>query len=158
MKSISLTQGQFAIVDNDDYEWLSKFKWYADRNRSSYYARRNKNGKYIKMCRLIMGLKYGDKRMVDHINGNGLDNRRCNLRICTNAENQHNQRPRIGTSEYKGVSLNRKNGYWIARIRVNGVRIYLGCSLDEKQAAILYDKAAIKYFGRFAHLNLPEGK
>lgn len=112
------------------------------------------------MCRLIMGCKRGDSQFIDHVNNNGLDNRRSNLRICTNAENQHNQIPRMGSSRFKGVHRHKKSNYWIARIRVDGIRIYLGCSKDEIKAAKMYDVGAIRYFKEYAKLNFSksEGK
>jgi hypothetical protein len=157
MKKIKLTQNKFTLVDNEDFELLSKHKWYALRCKSTgrYYVRRHYsiNGKQrvCIMARELMGLKYGDKRKVDHINHNTLDNRKENLRVCSNAENGHNRVSNYGVSRYKGVSKSRKN--WMSRIMLNGKRIYLGYFKNEKDAAMAYNRAALRYYGKFAYLN-----
>jgi len=164
MKNIQLTQGKFAIVDDADYEWLSKFKWCAVKDRYTFYAVRSirlPNGKQqkIRMHREILGLKCGDKRQGDHRNHNGLHNWRDNLRICTNTENQYNQRPQKDrSSQFKGVSWHKSHLKWEANIMINGKNLYLGNYVSEIEAAHVYDAAAIKYYGEFANLNIPEGK
>ena len=170
MKHIKLTQGQVAIVDDEDYEWLNQWKWCASYNpkRSVYVAVRKfqaKNGKRktLLMSRIILGLKVGDKRQADHINHDTLDNRRANLRICTHAENQHNQRAhrfhngKPCLSQYHGVSWHKAAKKWHARIRNNGKRIYLGCFTSEIAAAQRYNKAATELFGEFACVNKLRG-
>ncbi len=100
---IPLTQGKFAIVDAEDYDWLIRYKWHACKCKNTYYASRVRGGKTIKMHREIMRAPKG--LVCDHINHNGLDNRKRNLRLCTNAQNCYNQRASAtGTSKYKGVS------------------------------------------------------
>ena len=149
---IPLTQSKFAIVDAKDYERLAQYKWYAVKKQGTYYARRNVNGKTILMHREILDVPVGF--FCDHKNHNGLDNRRCNLRICTHAQNIQNSRPRAnGTSRYKGVSWNRNKRKWQAHIRHRGHFIYLGCYDYEADAAIAYDDMAIELFGEFACLN-----
>lgn len=159
MQKIPLTQGQFALVDDADYEELSKYKWYANKNRSGiFYAWRvskNKNGspEKISMHRQLLGLKHGDKRQGDHINHNGLDNRRNNLRICTPQQNQFNQRKKPKTSRYKGVSWCSRTKKWMAGIQFDGKSIFLGRFRFEELAALAYDFAALKYFREFAKFN-----
>ena len=155
---IPLTQGRFAKVDPEDYMWLSQFRWFCQRGRSKYYAavnasRRNKaKRKTILMHRLIMGTP--EHLVCDHINRNGLDNRKRNLRNCTQAENSLNQGSRRdSTSRFKGVSWLKGAEKWMAQIHVNGKSKYLGYFDDEIQAAKTYDEAAKKYHGEFANLN-----
>lgn len=157
MKKIPLTQGKFAIVDNRDYLRVSKFKWYASCVRKFlWYAKRHtprRNGKQgtILMHRLILDAPKGAH--TDHINGNGLDNRRSNIRPCTNRQNCQNQQKRRGTSKFKGVCWHKTSGWWRAQIGHLGKVIYLGDFTNEKDAAEAYDKAAVKYFGEFANTN-----
>ena len=115
MKKIPLTQNKFALVDDADYDWLNQFKWYARNEGQRYYACRSfrvdGHVHHIVMHRLILGLKEGDGKITDHIDGNGLNNSRSNLRICTSAENNFNQRPQAGkTSKYKGVHWDKIKG------------------------------------------------
>ncbi len=157
MRQIKLTQGKVAIVDDADYEVLSKHKWYAQLIGKVWYAQRNikkTNGQRTiqKMHRLVMNppAKIG----IDHINGNGLDNCRCNLRICSQSENCQNQKAiRGGTSKFKGVHFHKQSNKWMARIHVNYKSIYLGVFDAETKAAIAYNEAAAYFFGDFARLN-----
>jgi hypothetical protein len=160
MKEISLTQGMVAIVDDDDYEWLSQWKWYANRVRYTFYAARNiwKNGKNIpvRMHREILHLTPGDKNIVDHKNQNGLDNRKENLRIATPALNGCNcKMNKKNTSGYRGVRWEGRCKKWVAEIKVNGKLKYLGVYINSKDAAKAYDLAALKYRKENALLNLP---
>ncbi|KKN70096.1 hypothetical protein LCGC14_0434210 [marine sediment metagenome] len=151
-KKISLTQGKFAIVDDGDYEELSKHKWCATKGRSTYYARRAEYREYIYMHRQI--LSQPDGILTDHRDGNGLNNTRDNLRICTKGQNSMNQRPQKGGSScYKGVSWHKARGKWHARIELNQKTKHLGIYDNEIEAAKAYDNAASELFGEFAYTN-----
>ena len=155
MQKIPLTQGKFALVDDADYEWLSKWKWWARMNRSKrFYAARHRKHRAIYMHREIMKPPKG--MQVDHINHDTLDNRRCNLRICTHTQNMQNKKSYKGSSsKYKGVSWDKEHKNYRADITYKGKRIHLGHYTNEKDAARAYDNKAIELFGAFAKLNLP---
>lgn len=152
-REIPLTQGKFALVDADDYEDLSKYKWCFDGK----YARRNLPrsfgaGKHIRMHQVILPAPEG--LVVDHISGNKLDNRKENLRIITNQQNQFNLHSSKSTiSEYKGASWDSEKHLWRARIKVNYKTIHLGYFEDPRDAAAAYNCEALKYFGEHAALN-----
>ena len=158
MKRIPLTKGKHAIVDNADYEWLSKWRWQINSNGAAFRTEW-KNGKtynHIQMHRDILDASH--KNEVDHINHNRLDNRRCNLRLCSRSQNAMNVRPRKGvSSKYKGVSFDAQtlniSKKWRAYINVDQKRIYLGRFCSEQGAAIAYNKAAKRLHGKFAYLN-----
>ena len=154
--------GKICVVDPEDYEELSKYKWYAVRSPRGFYAVRSakaKNGrsgqKNVRMHRVI--LKAPEDKFIDHINHNGLDNRKSNLRICTMQQNTWNMRKQKGncTSQYKGVTWRKDIGKWQARIICDGKRISIGFFDDEKAAAMAYDAKAKELFGEFAAPNLP---
>lgn len=157
MKKIILTQGQFALVNDEDFEKVNQFKWCADKYKDTFYAHRriesNKNSKKIYMHRFIMGASKGFE--VDHINGNGLDNRQINLRVCTHKQNIINQKMRKdNTSGYKGVSLSKKYKYprWRANIGVDGRQKFLGYYSNPEKAYKAYCSAAREIFGEFVRL------
>lgn len=155
MKEIELTQGWTTFVSDEDYDGLSKFKWYALRNGSNIYAARNEGRppfrRTIQMHTVIMKTPRGMK--TDHINGNGLDNRRENLRICTHAENMRNSRPHSNnTSGFKGVAWNKRESKWVAHIRLNRKRIHLGYFDTAEAAATAYEKAARELHGEFSRI------
>ncbi|MHC4693236.1 MAG: hypothetical protein ACYS67_10890, partial [Planctomycetota bacterium] len=162
-RRIPLTRGKYAIVDPDDYYHLSKHRWHAVRGKETFYAARwlvNKAGrKCIQMHRAI--LKVPDGTWIDHINQDGLDNRKINIRPATRAQNMRNRskyKSRSFSSKYKGVTRIRGKKLWKAHITVNRRTILLGSFQDEIAAAKAYDKAAKKYHGQFASLNFTQPK
>lgn len=160
MKEIKLTKGQVALVDDEDYEYLNQWKWQAHESYNNFYAMRsyseNNKTKHVLMHRLIMKTKTGYD--VDHIDHNGLNNQKNNLRNCSRSDNLKNNTPR-GRSRYMGVRYQseRKNGkvyeYICSQITVNGKWMHLGLFKTEEDAAMAYDNAARKYFGEYANLN-----
>lgn len=146
MKEIPLTQGQVALVDDEDYEFLNQWKWHAQKGLNTYYATRTINRKItkgewkcesMKMHRAI--LKPPDNMVVDHINHNGLDNRKENLRIVTHRENHWN---RLHQRKYIGVQL--IDGGYHAVIRINGMRKYIGRFKTQEDAHSAYMDEAFK--------------
>lgn len=156
MKKIQLSQGQFALVDDDDYDRLSKYKWCALKHHTGkYYAARTdvaNNRKTIRMHRFIMGICDDTDKVADHINNDPLDNRKVNLRVCTKKENAKNRTSKKGASSvYLGVNIS-GNGF-IARVGSGEDRKYLGYFSCEIEAAKAYDIAAKEMHGEFANLN-----
>lgn len=148
MKQIELTKGKAAFVDDEDYERLSQYKWHF-LNAGNGYARTWNGGKNTYMHKMLLQTS----NYVDHINGNGLDNRKENLRECTNSQNQGNVKKNKGTSKYKGVHKT-KDGYFEAGLFIsNKGRQYLGRFKSEDEAGHIYNKAAVQHFGEFAVLN-----
>lgn len=153
VKQITLSKGQFAIVDPNLFEELNKFKWSVEGRTGKFYASRRINGKLIKMHRFILGLE-DPKICVDHINGNTLDNRISNLRICTWAQNLRNSAIKPSNkSGYKGVCFSEKLNRFRATIKVNYKQIHLGVFRTAIEAARAYNAAAILHHGEFARLN-----
>jgi hypothetical protein len=153
VRYIDLTGGFFAIVDAGDYEWLSKHTWRVTGGYSSYACCKIAN-KTVYMHRLIMNPPPG--MVVDHINRNRWDNRRSNLRACTQAENLQNRRKSRGTSVFKGVFWHTRRRKWLATIGHMGKTIQIGFFDEEIKAARAYDDAARRLFGQYACLNFPD--
>ena len=157
MKQIQLTQGEVALVDDSDYEWLNQWKWYATQDRHTFYAirttGRRQNRSAQLMHRLILGLRPGDKRQCDHIDKNGLNNQLSNLRVCTLSQNPQYQKKKAGTSRYKGVYWHCSYHKWYSHIRVKGKNVHLGSFNSEIDAARSYDVAALKHHCEFAMTN-----
>lgn len=162
MKKVYLYSGIFVLVDDFDSVLLEGRCWVWNRGRKCVQAQvwdtKLARMRTVLLHRLIMNAPPG--LQVDHINGNQLDNRRCNLRLCTNLQNSYNfqkyktkQKP---TSVYKGVSFDLLSEKWRARINVGGKTIYLGRFTTETEAARVRDLAAIEYHGMFANLNFPQ--
>ncbi len=160
MKQIPLKgkygEGKFALVDDSDYEYLNQFNWHIHKKPKTSYVRRNKkleNGRMsgIEMHREIMKPSKG--LLVDHINHNGLDNRKSNLRTCTHSQSLAN-RSFGGKSKYKGVYYT-KTG-WSTQITHNKKNNYLGIFKNEVEAAKCYDEAAKRLHGKFANLNFKD--
>jgi hypothetical protein len=149
-------------VDDDDYRTfdLGSYNWSRLIGRTTTYAKTYKNHKTVLLHRLIMGLETSPKSIcVDHIDHNGLNNSRTNLRITDSAGNHHNSRKSLSgrlTSSYKGVRFNFDNNKnpWTAHITLSGEWKYLGCYRTQEEAATAYNKAAIELFGLMAHLNI----
>ena len=151
-RKIPLSRGLVAIVDEDDYEWLSRWRWHATCRG---YAARNKpkpERGLIFMHREILELPEG--LQGDHINGDKIDNRRCNLRPATDAENHRNRPLRADNSSgFKGVRRRSDCNRWVAEISVGGRYLYLGLFESAVEAARAYNAAAVLHYGEFAWLN-----
>jgi hypothetical protein len=153
-------KGKVVIVSPCDYAILKPFKWwvkFSGVNRQQAYIKTSfrVNGKqrYISIHRMIMNPKIDQE--VDHINGNGLDNRRENLRVCTTAENVRNSSKRKdSTHQYKGTVFVKNRNRWRSRIQVNGKRYWSGYFKTEIEAAKRFDEMAKKYHGEYVKLNL----
>ena len=153
MKTLQLTQGKVTVVDDEDYERVAQYKWTLLRRGIIESAYRQSNFQSHHLHRMIMRLEYGDERMIDHINGNGLDNRKSNLRICNKQQNGRNRgKNKNNKSGYKGVFWNTQAGKWQTQIGIPK-QLYLGRFIDKKDAALAYNKAALKHHGEFARLN-----
>ena len=155
---IELTKGYSTIVDDADYVVLASWKWRVlDNRHGQFYAirsspRRIKPRRTVLMHREILDAPTGV--MVDHINGDGLDNQRNNLRLCTNAQNQQNRRKHAtASSRYKGVCWDKSVDKWLARIGPHGKVQILGWHASELEAARAYDRAAHEMCGEFARFN-----
>jgi hypothetical protein len=153
MKKIPLTQGKYALVDDEDFAELSQYKWqyscgYATRGVSRRDQRLGMPSK-VNMQRQLLGYPKGMD--TDHINGDKLDNRRFNLRACSHTENTRNRAKEIrNTSGYVGVHWHKVNKKWVAQIKVNQKVVYLGSFTSVKEAINTRREAAMKYFGEYA--------
>lgn len=154
-------EGMFALVDGEDYEKVNQTKWYACIQKSgSAYAETGMvaDGKKVRinMHRFIMGVDSSEKRQVDHINNNQLDNRKSNLRFCTHRQNNYNRPPNANKkySPYKGVCFDKKRKKFVAHIMLNDKLMNLGGHDTDREAAIAYDKKAMELFGEYAYLNI----
>jgi len=161
MKEIKLSQqGKkkslhlVTLVDDEDYEQLNTFRWYAQKSLNSFYAVRREARKYIFMHRQLLNIA-DSKILVDHKDRNGLNNQRSNLRTATKSQNCANRFSKPGTtSEYLGIYYNKSRNKWTAQIKVNGKTIALGRFNNEKDAALKYNAAAEKFHGEFANPNV----
>jgi hypothetical protein len=161
MKYLKLTRGKTAIVDDEDLDYLSQFRWhysgsdkygYAEKTTYLGGGRKNQKSEHIYLHRFITSAKRDE--IVDHINRNRLDNRKENLRVCEKRQNQVNQEMRKDNkSGFKGVCWNRFLNKWQVGISYRGKNIHLGLFTDIKKAAKVYNQAAIKFHGEFAYIN-----
>ena len=156
MKEIQLTQGKVALVDDEDFEYLNQWKWYARKCRDKFYAQRhikvNGNDTTIPMHRQIINPIKG--MVIDHINRDTLNNCKDNLRECTNGENMKNRSIyKNNKSGYKGIRFIEKSKKWVVVITNNTKKIHIGYFVHLKNAIKAYNKAAVKYHGEFANLN-----
>ena len=162
MKEYKLPSGEIVLVDDEDYEKVSKYHWYIRRRKYVSYARRiviRKGVRYTEfMHRLIMDCP--DDMIVDHINHNGLDNRKENLRICTQSDNKHNRVKHLVTKAgiYRGVYLSDdiKSKPYRAGIHSNGKNKHIGFFATPEEAAKAYDKTALALWGEYYCPNIPE--
>jgi len=157
MKTIPLTQGKFALVDNQDFTKLSRYKWCAARRRGTFYAERyirvsDTEKILISMHRVV--LNPAPNKKVDHKDGNGLNNTRDNLRVATEAQNKRNQKKyKNNTSGYKGVTFSRNNRgskKWTARVQLDGKSHFLGHFVTPEEAYSAYCAGAVRLHGEFA--------
>lgn len=162
-RRIALTRGEYAIVDHEDYIRLSQFKWQCTTNARGYkYAVRteilpNGSRRCIRMHREILDLTPNDLMDADHVNGDGLDNRRCNLRLATRSQNCANSNRNPGIAGFRGVRPSGGNrNPWRAQISDGGKMKHLGVFSTAKEAALAYDGAAKERYGKFAVLNFSD--
>lgn len=164
MHTIELTQGKQALVDDADFSVLNEWKWCAEKKPHTYYVVRKTHTsagpRLIQMSRFLMGIGFGDRQLVDHIDGNGLNNQRRNLRLVSPQQNRWNTQRPLGLSGLLGVTHRKdRRKCWRVSIEHNGKRIYLGSFADKLDAARVYDAIAKELRGDFAALNqvcLPE--
>ena len=148
----------YAMVDDEDYEWLNGFRWNYSRyvTRAGLISEGDKHRKTISMHKQIMEKyngSYGYDVKTDHINGNTLNNQKSNLRLCTCQENGMNRKNTVRSSRYKGVRWKGNRPGWEANIFFNGKTIYIGYYKDEIKAALAYNEKAKELFGEYARLN-----
>jgi hypothetical protein len=150
---IPLTQGKVALVDDDDLERVLKHIWVASLQRGKWYAVGVVQSKLTYLHRFILDLNSSDPE-IDHIDRNGLDCRRSNMRLATRSQQMANQKKQSDTSSrFKGVTWLNRNKKWMAQIKVDGKHRYLGSFVDEEDAARAYDKAAKEAWSEFARTN-----
>jgi hypothetical protein len=159
MKEIIIESKKFGtktvLVDDEDFEYLSKFNWYIQKGKHTFYVyRKGKEGNIIAMHRQLLGLS-DSKVFSDHKDRSGLNNQRNNLRIATQSQNEANKVAHKGSvSKYFGVCWEKQYKKWKARICKNKISVHLGYFENESDAAIAYNKAAVSYHGEFANLNI----
>lgn len=162
-RKISLTKGQYALVWEKHYDWLVTFEWYAkwSKEMGSYYAytvarRSDGSWQHLAMHRMVRSIVDPEVH-VDHHNKDTLDNRWCNLRPGSRANNQANHKKRVdNTSGYIGVRFHKPRGTWLGRVQCNGVRYLTRYCSSIKEAALERDLLALKHHGEFAVLNFPK--
>lgn len=142
-----------ALVDDEDFEYLNQFKWHANKKKNTIYASRNAYVNNKKVC-VYMQWDIIGRTNIDHVDLNGLNNQKCNLRACTHQQNSMNMAPRKNSfSKYKGVSWSKWANKWRSKIGFNKKTIHLGYFKSELEAAKAYDNKAVELFGEFANIN-----
>ena len=159
MKRIPLTQGLYVLVDDEDFEYLNQWNWYAHKQGNTYYAKRTTGKDYkviiVHMHRVISNVP--TNKIVDHVDGNGLNNQKDNLRVCNKAQNGMNRpKQNNNTSGYKGVGWDKSRNKWKAQITLDGKNRLIGRFENLQDAARAYNNEAVKLHGEFAHLNILE--
>lgn len=164
MKEIKLSQrgknkslNLVALVDDNDFDYLNQWKWFADKYKNGWYAGRQDYStgkkKYLKMHRVILGIT-DSKLLGEHADRNGLNNQRSNLRVATKSQNAINVSSRYNsTSNYLGVCWHKREKKWRAQITKDYKKIQIGSFDNEHEAAIAYNQKAVQLFGEFANLN-----
>lgn len=155
--NIRFGKDKYILIDDEDYDKVKGLCLYSSGRNG--YVKLKHNGKAVFLHRFLLGLKEDDKYLVDHKNGDKLDNRKANLRLCTKAENAHNIRKlsQHNSSGYKGVFFDKYGDRWRAKIQYMGKSIFLGSFKSALEAAKAYDRAAKQYFGEFACTNAAMG-
>ena len=152
MKQIKLTKGLFALVDDEDFEYLNQWKWCATKAHNTYYAKRTVNKKSIQMHRIILGLT-DPTIFTDHIDHNGLNNQKNNLRKCTHSENMRNRsKKKQSSNNHIGVYFEKDRDLYGVRILVNKKHLRIGRFKTEEEAIKARNEAVLKYHGKFANL------
>lgn len=161
MKKIKLTQGKFALVDDEDFERVNKLKWYASFHpkRNVFTSIRRIGNKTIYMHQFIMNtISKGHNYSIDHMDHDPLNNQKSNLRVCNNSENMRNRgRQKNNKSGAKGVCYVSERGKFKSYIKLNNKLMHLGYYNTLQEAALAYNKKALELFGEFAYLNKIEG-
>jgi hypothetical protein len=155
MKTINLTQNKVILVDDEDYDFLNQWKWYFNNGYAIrlIWNHKSKKIEHIYMHRVILNTGIGMD--TDHLNHNGLDNRKANLRVATRSQNQANRViSKNNTSGYKGVIWNKQKNKWQAQIKINRKLKVLGFYQSSKNAALAYNIATVGYFGKFSKTNI----
>lgn len=159
MKEIQLSRGLVSLIDDQDHDLVRQYSWYASKDGNTWYARTNisiepQKRRTLRMHILILNPPHGF--VCDHVDGNGLNNCRSNLRIATQSQNIANSRlTQNKTSKYRGVYWHKRDRRWCSKIRFHGKDFHIGHFDSEIDAAMAYDKGAIKFFGEFAKTNFP---
>ncbi len=162
MKTVPVGHNKVALVDDEDYERVSVSVWHARRDYSTtqdlwYVQRHIRRPSGIRGTERLHSFILTTSSRIDHIDGNGLNNQKSNLRIASNSQNMANSRVRRHTSRFKGVSFYKRYGSWHVEIQCNKVRHSIGYFANEVDAALAYDSAAVEYFGAFARTNASLG-
>lgn len=145
--------GKYMLIDDEDYHLVSSFSWHL---RPDGYASARVHGSYPKGKSILahkLIMPESSDHQVDHINGNGIDNQKSNLRLVTHQQNQWNQKKTSGSSKYKGICWDNERQKWLTQIGFNNKNIYIGRFETEHHAAMAYDISAKELFGEFSSLN-----